>query len=170
MTRSSVLAGLFFFVATVACGPSLPSSDGPSRKCPAPGSVVPLARLINESFAHDYLGCDVAVRVRLYSTQGHCPLPNHLGIWVIDEHSRTDHKAFCIPKEVGVALKEPAGAMLIREENRAKKKDVFSEQPPEQDRVVDRVVAPGDALLVRGGNGGKFGKLWWFKVDRILND
>jgi hypothetical protein len=41
-----------------------------NKACPAPGTEVPFAKVINEAFAPDYVGCDITTRVQFVAAGG----------------------------------------------------------------------------------------------------
>ena len=41
-----------------------------NRACPAPGTEVPFAKVINDAFARDYVGCDVTAKVQFVAAGG----------------------------------------------------------------------------------------------------
>lgn len=41
-----------------------------SGSCPPPGTEVPFAKVMNEGFAHDYVGCDITTRVEFVAAGG----------------------------------------------------------------------------------------------------
>lgn len=41
-----------------------------SNKCPAPGTEVPFAKVMNEAFAPDYVGCDITAKVEFVAAGG----------------------------------------------------------------------------------------------------
>jgi hypothetical protein len=62
-----LLAGASILLVTV--------SASAGNTCPAPGTEVPFAKVMNEAFAADYVGCDITSKVEFVAAGG---TPNYL--------------------------------------------------------------------------------------------
>jgi len=46
------------------------AAQGGKPKCPAPGAEIAFAKVMNEAFAQDYVGCDIIAKVEFLATGG----------------------------------------------------------------------------------------------------
>jgi len=106
-------------------------SASAAKKCPPPGTEVPFAKVMNEAFADDYVGCDITAKVEFVAAGGS---PNNVFLGMKGLEGKTPFRVV-VPGEQpgGGAFDVPPHVFLPKEKSDV----IFS-------------FKKGDLLIIRG--------------------
>jgi len=112
---------------------------GDSSECPAPGTVVPLKKVVNPSFIRDYQGCDIVVEATFLKMGNEG--------YMLGKYDTSANTTFQV-LEPGGAAQASLGGMSF---------GIFAGVPKAQSGVLFDL-KQGDSILLRGAPIGYFAR------------